>query len=255
MEDMYEKKTRNVFEPNSKTPFGISRSKIDLYHECPRCFYMDTRLGLSRPSIPAYSLNNAVDNLLKNEFDLLRDKKESHDLMKKYKIDAIPLSHPDLPKWRDDMRTYEGAGVVHKPTNLRVYGLIDDIWVNPEGEFIIVDYKATSTTSEISLDDKYKQGYKRQMEIYQWIFRQLGFIVNKTGYFVFANAMKNMPKFDGKLVFDMTIIPYLGNPDWVEPMLFDMRETLNSQTIPNPSPECEYCEYKKLSAQTVAKWK
>jgi hypothetical protein len=44
-----------------------------------------------------------------------------------------------------------------------------------------VDYKSTSTAKEISLDDRWKQAYKRQMEIYQWLFRQNGFTVSNTG--------------------------------------------------------------------------
>ncbi|HBX64604.1 TPA: hypothetical protein DEG83_04140, partial [Candidatus Collierbacteria bacterium] len=121
--------------------------------------------------------------------------------MKKYHIDALPLQHKDLPRWRGEVTAYEGAMAVDEKSNILVNGLVDDLWVNKKGELIIVDYKSTSTTKEISLEDEYKQSYKRQMEVYQWIFRKLGFSVSDTGYFIFANAMKNLPKFDGKLEF------------------------------------------------------
>src|SRR3989344_4517655 len=110
----------NVYAPGSKEPFRLSRTRIDLFLNCPRCFYLDRRLGIDRPGIPAFSLNSAVDKLLKNEFDLLRDKGESHELMKKYKIDAIPFSHPDLSVWRDDFYQYVGASIFHKKTNLQI---------------------------------------------------------------------------------------------------------------------------------------
>ncbi|KKT73858.1 MAG: hypothetical protein UW68_C0001G0054, partial [Candidatus Collierbacteria bacterium GW2011_GWB1_44_6] len=117
---MYYKKSRGVFDPKSKEPYKISRSKIDLFIQCPRCFYMDVRLGLSRPSTPPYTLNSAVDNLLKNEFDLLRKKGEKHELMEKYAIDAVPFSHPDLPQWRGEVTAYEGALVVDEKSNLLI---------------------------------------------------------------------------------------------------------------------------------------
>jgi len=222
---------------------------------CPRCFYMDVRLGISRPSTPPYTLNSAVDNLLKNEFDLLRKSGEAHAIMKKYNIDAVPFQHKDLPRWRGEVKAFEGAMAVDEKSNILVNGLVDDLWVNKKGELIIVDYKATSTTKEISLDDEYKQSYKRQMEVYQWIFRKLGFPVSDTGYFIFANAMKNLPKFDGKLEFAMTILSHKGDASWVEKTLMNIRKTLTKNEIPAQAPNCEYCEYRKSSVETVAKWK
>jgi len=196
--------------------------------------------------MPGWALNSAVDQLLKNEFDLLRKKGEAHELMKKYKIDAVPFSHSDLPEWRDDHYHYTGACVFHKPTNLEICGIIDDVWVNKQEELLIVDYKSTSTSQEISLDDKYKQGYKKQMEIYQWIFRQKGFKVNKMGYFVYANAGKNRPRFDGRLEFEVMIIPYKGDASWVEPTLQEIKKCLESDQIPAPDEDCEFCQYRKL---------
>ncbi len=246
---MYTRKTYGTFSPNSKTPFKISRSKIELFLNCPRCFYMDCRLGLSRPSTPPYTLNNAVDSLLKNEFDLLREKSEKHALVEKYGINAIPFKHKDLPQWRGEVKAYEGALVVDEKSNLLINGLVDDIWQNEKEELVIVDYKATSTTKEISLDDEYKQSYKRQMEIYQWIFRKLGFKVSNVGYFVFANATKNRDRFDGKLEFEMTIVEHTGNSSWVDLTLLEIAECLKNDKIPAPAPDCEYCAYKQLSVQ------
>lgn len=249
----YRQRENNLYNPKLETPFRISRSKIDLFLECPKCFYLDRRLGLGRPGMPGWPLNSAVDQLLKNEFDLLRKNKEVHELMKKYKIDAIPFSHPDLPVWRDDFYKFVGACVLHKETNLEICGIIDDIWINKNKELLIVDYKSTSTSKEISLEDEYKQGYKKQMEIYQWIFQKMGFKVADTGYFVFANAGKNRPEFDGRLEFELMIISYQGNDDWVEPTILEIKKCLDSDTIPNPSENCEYCKYRDLINQSLDK--
>ena len=196
--------------------------------------------------MPGWALNSAVDALLKNEFDLLRKNGEKHELMEKYGIDAVPFDHPDLPEWRDDFHHWVGASVIHQPTNLQICGIIDDVWINPQEELLIVDYKTTSTTKEISLEDEYKQGYKKQMEVYQWIFRQMGFAVNGTGYFVFANAGKNRPKFDGRLEFELEIIAHEGDTSWVEPTIFKIKECLDSDQIPPAGPDCEYCRYREL---------
>jgi len=221
----YKQRKGNLYDPKSKTPFRLSRSKIDMFLKCPRCFYLDRRMGLGRPGMPGFSLNSAVDALLKNEFDLLRKKGQKHELMKKYKIDAIPFTHPDLPIWRDDIYHYKGASFIHKPTNLEICGIIDDVWINKKKELIIVDYKSTSTSKEISLEDEYKQGYKKQMEVYQW---------------------KNRDKFDARLEFELQIISYKGDISWVEPTIFEMKKCLDLDKIPDADPECEYCMYRKL---------
>lgn len=71
------KRTKNLYNPKSKEPYKLSRSGIELFMACPRCFYIDKRLGTGRPPGFPFSLNSAVDNLLKKEFDALRAKKDS----------------------------------------------------------------------------------------------------------------------------------------------------------------------------------
>lgn len=242
-------KERRLYHPESKEPFRLSRSKIELFLNCPRCFYYDRRHGESRPSIPGFTLNSAVDALMKKEFDLLRREKKPHELMTKFHIDAIPFDHPDLPIWRDDMHKWEGASVLHPGTNMIVAGIIDDVWVDSQEKLHMVDYKSTSTQKEISLEDEYKQPYKRQIEIYQWIFRRMGLDVSDIAYFVFANATKNRPRFDARLEFDLSIIAHKGNDSWVEPKLFEIAACLRSNKTPPSSHGCEYCQYRDAIAK------
>jgi CRISPR/Cas system-associated exonuclease Cas4 (RecB family) len=237
-------RTRGLFNSESKEPFRLSRSKIDLFFECPRCFYMDRRLGIGRPSGPPFTLNSAVDALLKKEFDIHRAKNQAHPLMEHYKIAAIPFQHPKMDEWRN---TFKGVQFLHAPTNFYVFGAVDDIWINAEKELHVVDYKATSTANEITLDDKWKQAYKRQMEVYQWLLRGNDFKVSDEGFFVYANAKKDRAAFDGKLEFDIQIISYKGNSNWVEDTLIKARQCLDSQTLPKSGPECGFCRYREAA--------
>ena len=221
----------------------LSRSKIDLFAQCPRCFYLDNKLGVRRPSMPPFNINNAVDTLLKKEFDVYRSKGEIHPLMKKYEIDAVPFQHTELNTWREN---FEGIQFFHEPTKMIISGAIDDVWVNPDGELIIADYKATSKEEEITLDDEWKNAYKRQMEVYQWLLRQKGFEVSENGYFVYANAQTTPESFNQELKFDMTVLHHVGNPEWVEPIIFKIKEVLEQDVIPEADSNCEHCGYCKL---------
>ncbi|MEX2090821.1 MAG: PD-(D/E)XK nuclease family protein [Candidatus Paceibacterota bacterium] len=234
-------KTRNLFDPGSSEPFVVSRSGIDLFVQCPRCFYLDKRLGVARPPGYPFSLNSAVDTLLKKEFDVHRAAKSAHPLMKTYGVDAIPFSHEELDRWRDSLR--HGIKYTHKKTNLILRGGIDDIWVNPTGELHIVDYKATSKSTEVTLDAEWQDGYKRQMEIYQWLFRNNGFKVSPVGYFVYCNGNADKEAFDAKLEFDVKIIPYTGDDSWVEGVITKLHKCLVSENIPSSEEDCDYCSY------------
>ncbi|MBD3329894.1 hypothetical protein GF354_00005, partial [Candidatus Peregrinibacteria bacterium] len=174
-------RTRNLYDPSSKEPFKLSRSKIDLFVECPRCFYIDRRLGTGRPPGYPFSLNSAVDALLKKEFDTHRAAQSAHPLMDAYGIDAVPFEHEKIDEWREN---FKGVQFLHETINFIITGAVDDVWINPQKELIVVDYKATAVNKEVTLEDEWKDGYKRQMEVYQWLLRQNGFTVNDTGYFV-----------------------------------------------------------------------
>ena len=244
MSDYYNsQRGRGLYDPKSEEPFKLSRSKIDLFLQCPRCFYYDRRLGVGRPPGFPFALNSAVDHLLKQEFDIYRAKDTRHPLIEKYGVDAKPVSHEDLDKWRHN---FTGIQHLHELTNFLVTGAIDDLWINSKGEYIVVDYKATSKDEEITeLNKDWQKGYKRQMEIYQWLLRQNGYKVSSTGYFVYCNGKTDRTAFDAKLEFDITLISYVGDDSWVEKTLINAHKCLNSDKIPKADPECDYCSYVK----------
>lgn len=245
---------RKVFDPSGKESFRLSRSKLDLFMECPRCAYLDMRLGVSRVSGPSFTLNNAVDELLKREFDMHRANGTTHPLAKEYGVDAVPLDDPRMEEWRDALR--RGIQYHDEKTNLTIRGGIDDVWVSPKGEFMIVDYKATSKKEGPSTTEDLYDSYKRQVEIYQWLFRKNGFTVSDTAYFVYVNGRADRKAFDGKLEFDVVLIPYTGKADWVDQAVTDLHAMLMSDAIPkvgkafNGGP-CDFCTYRENAGKAL----
>ena len=242
------RRNRNLFDPKSEDSFKVSRSKIDLFLNCPLCFYLDCRLGVGRPPGFPFALNSAVDTLLKKEFDIHRAKNRPHPLMDAYGLnDVIPYSHKDLDTWRSN---FKGIRYQYEPENLLVTGAIDDVWLNTKTkELIIVDYKSTSKEEKVSLDKEWQISYKRQMEIYQWLFRQSGFDVSQTGYFVYCNGKTDREAFDAKLDFDIDLIPYVGDDSWIPGSLKDLKKCLMLEKPPTPAKACDYCSYRKASKE------
>jgi len=211
---------------------------------------LDRKLGVGRPPGYPFSLNVAVDKLLKKEFDIHRAAGTAHPLMEHYGIDAVPYQHEKMDEWRDSLR--RGITAPINGTNVVVTGGVDDIWVDSNGQLIIVDYKATSKEEEVTLDEEWQDGYKRQMEIYQWLFRENGFTVSPTGYFVYCNGDTDKEAFDGKLEFDIKLLPYTGDDRWVYGTVNEAISCLNSDTIPESEEDCSNCQYIKARDEVIA---
>jgi hypothetical protein len=252
MSDYYTpKRFKNLYNPEDKKPFKLSRSKLDLFFECPRCFYLDRRMGVGRPPGFPFTLNSAVDILLKQEFDVHRSSGKPHPLIEQYGIDAQPVPHGDLEKWRHN---FTGVQCLHTPTNLLVFGAIDDLWQNSKKEYIVVDYKATAVNEKIiALNKSYHESYKRQLEIYQWLLRRNGLTVSDTGYFLYCNGQKDRKAFDGKLEFDVTLIAHTGNDAWVEQAIIDAHTCLCNDHIPDANEDCDYCSYRAAVTSVLKK--
>ncbi|MBI4094415.1 MAG: PD-(D/E)XK nuclease family protein [Candidatus Liptonbacteria bacterium] len=223
----------------------LSRSKIELFIECPRCFWLEVKRGVKRPPPAPYTINNAIDWLLKQEFDLYREKGKPHPVMERHYIDAVPYKTPELRNWRHN---FTGVQFHQKPTDFLVYGAVDDVWINPKKELIVVDYKATGANQHQIYDS-----YKRQLEIYQWLLRQNGYEVSDTGYFVFARVNKGNGFGDGKAVlpFDLFIESQKGDDAWMEETLAAARKVYDSDRPPAAGKACVYCEYRQGAGEAA----
>src|SRR3989344_647517 len=250
----YWRERSKPYEPRQTAPFKVSRSKIELFMQCPRCFWLDVRLKIKRPSGPPFQINKAIDELLKKEFDGYRLQNKAHPWMIEHKIEAVPFMHEDLDKWRHN---FTGVFTLHEPTNLHIFGAIDDIWTDDNGRVYVVDYKATAKAGEVSLDADWQMSYKRQMEVYQWLLRQNGFDVSDTAYFVYTNGRLDLDGFFDKVEFRTKIIPYEADAGWIEPTLKKMKKVMDGDMPAVGSAamggDCDYCAYAKSRTELTLK--
>ena len=232
---------RNLYKPNEEKPFKLSRSKVDNFINCKRCFYIDRRLGVAEPPGFPFNINSAVDELLKKEFDIFRKKGKPHPYMQETGKNLIPFQHNLLDEWREN---FKGVQYFHEKTNFILTGAVDDLWFDLDtNEVIIVDYKSTSKDAEVTIDEDWQSGYRRQMDFYQWLMRKNGFKVSDTGYFVYCNGDKSKPKFSNKISFKISVLEYNGNDSWVENTILEIKKVLDNNSIPKGSQDCKICSF------------
>ena len=160
----------SIYSPGQSRPYKVSRSKLNDFLTCQRCFYLDRVVGIVSPSTPGWTLNETTDILLKKEFDLCRERQIPHRIFDKYNFSHIvPFQHEDMDKWRDSL--HHGLKIQFKNSNIILHGGVDDIWLDRnENKLIVVDYKSQANRNEVNVDDYlsnvYHQGYKVQMDFY-----------------------------------------------------------------------------------------
>lgn len=250
---------RGKYNPDNPEPYELSRSKVELFIRCKACFWLDRAAGIRFPSIPSFNLNSNTDTLLKRDFDQFRGS-GPHPLMKTVGLDHLrPFAHANLKKWENSIHfglDRDHFNILHEPTNILFGGGLDDVWENvSSGELHIVDYKSTAqlsaNPSPISLDGKWKEGYKRQMEMYQWILREKGFKVSSVGFFVYVDGQHR--GIDGMIdqnepgvawmKFDVSLLQYVGDSSWVSSCLHQIKSLLHEASCPIHSEDCEYGKF------------
>ena len=246
---------RGTFNISNELPFELSRSKIEDYLACPACFYLEKVKGVSFPSGIPFLLNEATDVLFKRDFDRFRGKAVTHPFLENIGYGhLVPFAHPELGKWQDSLHFgAEGRlNTIHEKTNLKIGGGLDDVFINTKTQQLhIVDYKSTSQKAEgrqISLAGPYKEGIKRQMDIYVWVLRRKGFDVSDVGFFLYCDGDRftNYTFLSQNLAhmqFKLTWLPYKVDLSWIERCLEEIKKCILQPVCPDHQNGCEYKEF------------
>ena len=257
--NMSTKRHRGKFNPDNPYPYELSRSRVETFLRCKACFWLHQIHKVPPPEIPSFTINSTTDILLKRDADAVRGK-SALPLWEQAGLEhIIPFDHEHLNNWTNSLHyglNDSYFNTVHKETNIKFGGGLDDVYLNTETDQIhIIDYKSQAQgtrnpdTYEVkpsSLNDPWKIGYKRQMDMYVWVARQKGLNVSNTGYFVYVDAQHK--HIEGMLIdrdpsiawmkFNASIIPYEADTSWVEPTLVEIKNFLmNQSTIPDHTPK------------------
>lgn len=246
-------RSTSIYQPNQTEDFKISRGKFSNFLTCPRCFYIDRVSGLEEPGTPGWTLNEATDLLLKKEFDICREQQIPHRILIQNNMSHIvPFKHDSMDDWRNSRN--KGLMWRYHDTNIILTGGIDDIWFNIETkQLIVVDYKSQANEKEVDqssyLESPYHEGYKVQMDFYNYLLVKMGFEVSDTSYFLVVNANKNADGFFGKIDFSETLISYKHNISWIDEQVQNMINCMNKENLPDSHPSCQNCAYARERAK------
>ena len=222
----------------------ISRSGLNLFLQCPRCFWLDLRHKIKRPPSFPYTLASAVDYLVKQEFDKYRVKGELPPIFIGEKLSAKLFQGSQLSAWRDNKR---GIQYFDEDLNAMLYGAVDDVLEFSDGSLAVIDYKSTGSREIRIYDD-----YQRQMDIYTFLLSKNGYQTQSNAYFVYYLVQKDGGGFKNALPFKEELRAITVNPDWVASS-FEQAVNVARQDspplIPPAGGHCDHCHYVEMASQ------
>jgi hypothetical protein len=221
----------------SEKAIQLSPNSLNLYLECPHCFWLDKKLGIKRPPPYPYALNSAVDILLKEEFDNYRMRNEPHPLLLENNIQA-KLFHNQklLNQWRNNL---SGIRYFDKEIGATIFGAVDDILEFPDGKLAALDYKSTGSRVANVYDR-----FQLQMDTYTFLLEKNGFLTPKKGYLAFYIVDKDKGFID-RLPFRKEIYEIETNPEDIYEIFKDAVTALKQLAPPPHNQDCQFEKWLK----------
>lgn len=213
-------------------PINLSPSSLNLYLECPHCFWLEKKMGLRRPPPFPYALNAAVDILLKEEFDAYRKRDEVHPLLVENNIKAKLFSNQTLlNKWRDN---FQGIRYYDNDLKASLFGAVDDVLEFEGGKLAALDYKSTGSRVAHVYDR-----FQLQLDAYTFLLEKNGYKTPRKGYLAFYIVDKDKGFID-RLPFRKEIHEIDTNPQDIYEIFKDAVAVLNQNDPPPHSQDCPF---------------
>lgn len=219
----------------NQRPIKLSPTSLNLFLECPLCFWLEKRQGIRRPPPYPYALNAAVDTLLKQEFDVYRKKNMLHPLIASHNIPAKLFTNQELlNEWRSN---FKGIRYCDPELDATFFGAVDDILEFGDGKLAPLDYKSTGARKANVYDR-----FQLQMDAYTYLLEKNGYPILNKGYLAFYIVNKE-DGFGGRLPFKKELKEIETNPQRISPLFKEAVDLLRDEQIPSHAQDCQFGQW------------
>ncbi|MGI6595238.1 MAG: hypothetical protein ACOX1Z_00840 [Candidatus Ratteibacteria bacterium] len=218
----------------------LSPSTINLYRECPRCFYLHMKYEIKRPRGPMPSIAIGLDSVFKKYFDYYRSLKDIPPELKG-EMDGHLIEQLKATYYKDIRQGYT------------LLGKLDDCLVTERKTYVPLDHKTRASVAA-----SIHPAYQLQMELYCVLLEGNGMKTEDTAYLLYYYPLNVSPdEGAGSIMFGMDIKKVNVDMGHATVILEDAITCFEQKNLPDASEECEYCRWvenvneKSLSATTA----
>ncbi len=214
----------------------LSPSSLNLFLDCPRCFWLDKVKNVKRPRGIFPSLPSGMDREIKLHFDSFRARDIlPPELGSQKGFEGIRLfgDQKKLDRWRE-WRT----GLEYKDQDGAILsGAIDDLLVRA-GKYIPLDYKTkgSPTTEEDAI--KY---YQNQLDCYSFLLEENGLSTDGCGFLLYYSPKSVMEH--GRVFFELQAIRITTDFERARKTFRKAVDLMKNSSVPEVTRGCEYCTW------------
>lgn len=219
--------------------FKLSPSRLNLFRECPRCFWLRVRKKKERPNRPFPSLPSGMDRKLKDYFDRYREREELPPELEDRCPDLQLLGDTGLLERARDWRR---EPVWNDPeTGASLRGGVDDLLETPADSLVVLDYKTRGYPP--SGDSGVPAYYERQVNLYSLILEETNY--RTAGYGLVLYLYPGRVLEGGKFAFKSELRKVPVDLEKARGLVREAVETLEGD-MPRHSPGCDYSDWEPV---------
>ncbi len=215
--------------------YKLSPSSLNLFRECPRCFWLAQHKVWKRPSGPFPSLPSGMDKILKTHFDrFMRKGQMPPELCERQECLDMKLFDDEelLRVWQNN---FKGVSYTDKKGN-ELHGAVDNILVRGSGKsrkLIVLDYK----TRGYKLKPDTAEHYRFQMNVYNFLLRKNGYRTENYSLLLFYVPREVIAT--GEVIFDTEMVKMKVDVSQASKVWSDALVCLGGEC---PGGHCEWCQ-------------
>lgn len=213
---------------------------LNLFMECPRCFWLHYNERVHRPRGIFPSLPGGMDLVIKDYFDQYRG---SLPPELEGKVDGTLVPDKKLvDAWRN-WRT--GLEYFDKNLNAALFGALDDCLLkdgpsSSSGQvYIPLDYKTRGSAPNDGDSEKY---YQLQLSSYMLLLESNGYPVGKEAYLIYYYP-KKVEK-NGVINFNVEPVRINASSNFAKE-IFEKAVKFLKEPLPKHHSSCEYCSWSR----------
>jgi PD-(D/E)XK nuclease superfamily len=214
---------------------GLSKSALEVFQSCPKCFWMDKMSKVGRPRGPMPSVVNAIDAQMK----ALVEGCVSAGTPVPYLAGCDQLPYPDRQKVGTfrSWRTFQ-AMVEAGDRTIKAWGELDDLLVEGDGSVSPWDYKSKGTAPTQEYCEKYNQN---QGDMYHLLLEGQG--LKCSGRAMFTYIWPEFVSRGGLIQFQYMNIVMETDPARAKKILNAAAECLEGPCPKEGELSCNYCNF------------
>lgn len=203
----------------------LSPSSLNIFLECPRCFWLSINKAIKRPSIPVATITSGLDRVIKEYFDNYRKQNILPPLLEG-KLPGRLIRNFPKNGWLEFM---------DKECDAKLGGYLDECLDLGNNFYAPLDHKTRGLRPEGT-----HKAHQFQMDTYTLLLEENKFPTKKIAYLVYY-----IPKtitYQKTIEFEVVVSEIQTDPQRAQKTFYQAISVLKGN-IPLAAKDCEFCRW------------